>query len=508
MIAFIQSAIADHKAGRIYQTAVDAQLYYDGENPTINRYEKILYDMQGKAHKDMWTANHKIASKFFGIVVRQEVNYLLGNGVSFKDGSTKEKLGESFDRRIQAVGRFALIGGVAFGFWNLDHVEVFKVTEFVPLEDEENGALSAGIRFWQIASDRPLRCTLYELDGFTEYIQRPGEEMEILFEKRAYILHVTEEKADSTKIYNGENYPTFPIVPLKNNEHCKSELVGRRNTVDALDLARSNMVNNVDEGNIIYWVLTNCGGMSDMDATRFVDRIKTLHIAWAEGGDAGSSAEPHAIEAPFEGTQTTIDMLEKSLYTDFMAFDEHAVQAGNQTATAIKASYVPLDLKADDFEGQVTEFISGILKLAGISDTPTYTRNQIINKMEETQVVLMGAEYVTSEYITKKLLTIWGDADMVEDILKQQAADDLSKFTLPDDGGGDDGTETPSTDESIDAAEEAVGKTLNSSQTSSLITVIKGLKSGDITEGQAVRILTTSIGVTREEALAIIKGEE
>lgn len=255
VITFIQSAITDHKAGRIYQTAVDAQLYYDGENPTINRYEKILYDMQGKAHKDMWTANHKIASKFFGIVVRQEVNYLLGNGVSFKDGSTKEKLGESFDRRIQAVGRFALIGGVAFGFWNLDHVEVFKVTEFVPLEDEENGALSAGIRFWQIASDRPMRCTLYELDGFTEYIQRPGEEMEILSEKRAYILHVTEEKADSTKIYNGENYPTFPIVPLKNNEYCKSELVGRRNTVDALDLARSNMVNNVDEGNVKWYCL-------------------------------------------------------------------------------------------------------------------------------------------------------------------------------------------------------------------------------------------------------------
>ena len=38
--------------------------------------------------------------------------------------------------------------------------------------------------------------------------------------------------------------------------------------------------------------------------------------------------------------------------------------------------------------------------------------------------------------------------------------------------------------------------------------VHKGLKSGDITEGQAVRILTTSIGVTREEALAIIRGEE
>lgn len=439
VIDFIRSAIADHKAGRIYQTAVDAQLYYDGENPTINRYEKILYDLQGKAHRDMWTANHKIASKFFGIVVRQEVNYLLGNGVNFKDKATKNKLGESFDRRIQSAGRFALIGGVSFGFWNLDHVEVFEITEFVPLEDEENGALSAGIRFWQISLDRPLRCTLYELDGFTEYIQRPGEEMVQFREKRPYILHVTEEKADATKIYHGENYPTFPIVPLKNNKHCKSELVGRRNTVDALDLGCSNMVNNVDEGNLIYWVLTNCGGMSDMDAAKFLDRVKTTHIAWAEGGENESSATPHAIEAPFQGTQITIDMLEKRLYVDFMAFDEHAVQAGNQTATAIKASYVPLDLKTDDFEGQVSEFISGILKLAGIDDIPTYTRNRITNSQEEMQTVLMAAQYFDEEYVTRKALTILGDGDMADEILKRRAAEDLGRFdgNNPQDGGNE-----------------------------------------------------------------------
>ena len=143
------------------------------------------------------------------------------------------------------------------------------------------------------------------------------------------------------------------------------------------------------------------------------------------------------------------------------------------------------------------------------SDKPTYTRNQIVNKQEEVQTVLMAAPYTTPEYITRKLLTVLGDADMVEEILKELAAEDLGKFDGgEDDSDGEDGEEAPTTDEAIDAAEEAVGKTPNGSQTSSLITVIKGLESGDITEGQAVRILTTSIGVTREEALAIIRGEE
>jgi len=505
-VAFIKSAIADHKNSDLYKTAVDAKLYYDGENPTINRYEKILYDMQGRAQRDMYSANHKIASRFFGFVVDQANSYLLGNGVTLQK-PTKKKLGRSFDQQVSRAAEYAMIGGVSFGFWNLDHVDVFRITEFVPLYDQDNGVLMAGIRFWQVATDKPLRCTLYEIDGFTEYAQSEQKDMEVLREKRQYIIHTTEAELDNTKIYEGENYPTLPIVPLKNNGGCKSELCGRRNTIDALDLACSNMVNNVDEGNLIYWVLSNYGGMSETDDAEFIQRIKTLHVAHTENDE--TSVEPHSIEAPYEGTQTAIDMLEKKLYQDFQAFDASAVQAGNQTATAIKASYVPLDLKMDKFERQVTEFINGILALAGIDDEPTYTRNQIINKQEEIQSVLMVAPYVTREYITRKLLTIVGDADQVDEILKQLAAEDLDRL------GGDIGIPTSDGEESaedaetaVDVAEETVGKTLNGSQTSSLITVIRQLGAGTITEGQAVNIIVTALGVTREEALKIIRGEE
>ena len=59
----------------------------------------------------------------------------------------------------------ALCQGAVYGFWNLDHVDYFKATEFVPLYDEETGALMAGIRFWQISENKPLRATLYEEHG-------------------------------------------------------------------------------------------------------------------------------------------------------------------------------------------------------------------------------------------------------------------------------------------------------------------------------------------------------
>ena len=395
--------------------------------------------MQGKAHADMYTANHKLASRFFGFAVDQEVSYLLGNGVSFADDSTARRLGAEFDLDVMDAAKAAKLGGVSFGFWNLNKLQVFSLTEFAPLYDEENGALMAGIRFWRIAPDRPLRATLYECDGFTEYRRPKDGGMEAMRPKRSYKQLVRTSAAGGTEILDGGNYPGFPIVPMRNNRRCISELAGKRNTIDALDLASSNMVNNVDEGNLIYWVLSNCNGMDDLDDAKFVERLKTTHVAHANGDD-GARAEAHSLEAPFEGTGATIDMLKRKLYEDFQCFDASAVTAGNQTATAIKASYAPLDLQTDRFETEVTRFICEILRLAGIDDRPSYTRNQIINRSEETQSILMGAQYYDDEYITKKLLTINGDIDQYGEMMKRKAAEEQGRYgrELPEvNGDGD-----------------------------------------------------------------------
>lgn len=432
---FMLSAVSEYKTSAAYLYAVDAEKYYDCENPTINKYEKVIYDMQGRAHADMWTANHKIASAFFGFAVDQEVGYLLGNGVSFAEAETKDRLGTvkfPFDQQIMELARDMLKGGVSYGMWNVDHIDTFSATEFVPLLDEENGALSAGIRFWQIDSQKPLRMTLYEIDGYTDFIQRPGKGVEIMQPKRAYKQLVRTSAADGTVIYGGENYPSFPIVPMRNGKQGKSELNGKRNTIDAFDLARSGMCNNVDEGNLIYWVLTNAGGMDDLDDQKFLESLKTTHVVHVDGAD-GATAEPHTIEAPFNGTQTTIDMLRKSLYEDFQAFDSSAVTGGEQTATAIKASYVPLDMKCDKLEHNVTKFINGILELAGIVDAPSYTRNKIVNENEEVQTIVLGANYLDSEYITRKILNILGDADQADAVLERMAENEMSRF-LPNTG--------------------------------------------------------------------------
>ena len=427
-MAFVFAAITEHKGTTPYIIALDAEQYYKGLNPRITKYEKIIYDMRGDAHVDKWTPNHKIASNFFNFAITQENQYLLGNGATFTKDDTKAKLGDDFDIRLQDLGKKALVGGVAFGFFNLDHIDTFSLLEFVPLYDEENGALRAGIRFWQVSPDKPMRATLYEEDGYTDYI-RANDKSAMLHEKRPYKLKVRTSEADGEEIYDGENYPSFPIVPLWGNDKKQSELVGRQGTLDAFDLLNSNLVNNLDEANYIYWVLTNCGGMDEMDDAKFIEQLKTTHVAHADG-DSGATAEAHTIEAPYQASESAIQTIQRRLYEDFMCLDVNSLSAANKTATEIKAAYQPLDSKCDMYEYCVIEFVQKILELAGIDDKVTFTRSKVANKSDEINTLLAAQAYLDDETIVEQVCQILGIADKTDEIIRKRRTEEQSRFEV------------------------------------------------------------------------------
>ena len=427
-MAFVFAAITEHKGTTPYIIALDAEQYYRGLNPRITKYEKIIYDMRGDAHVDKWTPNHKIASNFFNFAITQENQYLLGNGATFTKDDTKAKLGNDFDTQLQDLGKKALVGGVAFGFFNLDHIDTFSLLEFVPLYDEENGALRAGIRFWQVSPDKPMRATLYEEDGYTDYI-RANDKSAMLHEKRPYKLKVRTSEADGEEIYDGENYPTFPIVPLWGNDKKQSELVGRQGTLDAFDLLNSNLINNLDEANYIYWVLTNCGGMDDIDDAKFIEQLKTTHVAHADG-DSGATAEAHTIEAPYQASESAIQTIQRRLYEDFMCLDVNSLSAANKTATEIRAAYQPLDSKCDMYEYCVIEFVQKILELAGIDDKVTFTRSKVANKSDEINTLLAAQAYLDDETIVEQVCQILGIADKTDEIIRKRRTEEQSRYEV------------------------------------------------------------------------------
>ena len=448
---FVQDVIKDYKASAMYKNAIIGEDYYNRRNTTITNYQKTLRTITGKEIPDIWSANHKITSAFFRRFVTQQNQFLLGNGATFEKEASKNTLGgEDFDTVLQELGRYALTMGVAYGFWNLDHIVVFKATEMAPMQDEETGAVRAAVRWWRIDNKKPLRATLFEEDGYTEYIFRKDSEGEIYKDKRPYKIKEKKADVDDDADVEWENYPTFPIVPLWGNPEHESEVLGIRNGIDAYDLIKNGYANELDSAQV-YWIIKGAGGMEDGDLAQFLERLNTVHaVAPAEGQDV----TPVTVNIPVDARERLLDRIERDLYRDFMAFDSDRIAAGAVTATAIRAAYEAINSKTDLYEYQVLDFTKEIMRLAGVDDKPTFTRSMNSNISEMISAVIAGAQYLLPDYVTTKILTLLGDGDKAKDMLDEMAANEQEQFGLIQEMEKAQGAETEQAPEELEIPEE------------------------------------------------------
>lgn len=430
---FVKEAIERHKASEMYKNARSADNYYRQRNETICNFTRTLFGTDGSRFEDFTASKLKIASNLFKRLNVQRCMYSLGKGVSFVgvgehgEDTTKAKMGPRFDDDVKKIGLNALIHGISFPFWNLDHIDVFAATEFAPIWDETSGALMAGIRFWRLDATRPLHAVLYEQDGYTAFDAKTGDDLQACPEgKRPYKATYAEVPADGLKLaVDEENYTRLPIIPIWGSDAHQSTLVGLRESVDAYDLIKSGFANTVQDCAEIYWIVENAGGMNDKDLQQLRDRLLLTHMATADTED-GAKVTPYTQEVPYEARKAVLKQLKDDMYEDFGALDVHTVAAG-ATNDHVDAAYQPMDEEADEFERHIREGIMDLVALQGITDTPVFTRNRISNVRDQVETVLMEAEYLDDETILRKLPNI--TPDEVAEILKrkdEEAADKMA----------------------------------------------------------------------------------
>lgn len=433
---FCFSAIEEFRSSPEYAQAKDGEAYYNKHNVTIEKYQKFLYTVSGREVADIFSANYKLKTLFFRRLVTQQVQYVLGNGLFLNDTANKEKLGRSFDTKLQKLAKMSMAQGQAFGFWNYDHLEVFGFADtstdagFCPLYDEETAQLRAGLRFWskKIGKKVLVRFTLYEEDGITEYKKFDGK-IEEITPKKPYKT-ITKSTAIGITEEEGENYGTLPIIPLYCNDSLESELVGIRESIDCYDFIKSGLANAIDDTEGFYWILKNTGGMDDTDLAQFVQRMKTVKATVVDG-DQGVDAEAHTIDVPVEARSRMLQILREDIYEDFQALDvKTTLGASAKTTQEIQASYQAQDNKCADFEYYLIDFCQQILALAGIDDEPTFRWNRVVNQLEQTNMILSCANYLTDETILKHLPFL--TPEEVDEILQARDTEDMNQFNDED----------------------------------------------------------------------------
>ena len=451
VLDFITAAINEYRASPEFKTACDADEYEAERNTTIMEFMRLIFNSSGQQVVDFTASNNKICSNFFHRLTTQRVAYSLGNGISFAnaekvhDGNgwtvqdkTKEMLGNDFDTVLYEAGLYARQHRVSYLFWNLDHADLFKATEFVPLFDETNGSLMAGIRFWSLDwGSKPVTVVLYEEDGYTKYRTRKGSKGLDLVElepKRAYVQKIAHNDVDPDEIVGESNYSAIPIVPFWGSKNRQSDLIGMRSKIDAFDRVKSGFANDLSDCAEIYWVVSNALGMTDDDLAKFRDRLKTQHIVAMDTDN--TAITPHQQEIPTQARAILLESLRAQIYEDYGGLNVAIISGGqSKTATEIEAAYQPMDEEADDFEYQVIKAVRGILNILGVDDVPVFHRNRISNRMEQTQMIMLAANYLDDETIIRKLPFI--TPDEVDSILEKKELKDQAMAQLMAMGAGE-----------------------------------------------------------------------
>lgn len=95
--------------------------------------------------------------------------------------------------------------------------------------------------------------------------------------------------------------------------------------------------------------------------------------------------------------------------------------------------------KCGDFEYHIRDFILALLSLVGIEDEPSFQWNRIANQTEETQMVLMAANYLDDEAVIKHLP--WMTPEEAAELLKRRAAEEINRTLLREPEVTEDGEE-------------------------------------------------------------------
>ena len=437
---FVLSAISTYRNSDEYRMAELADEYDAQRNVTIQQTVRKLYTASGAVTEDPTVANNKIACNFFNRLNTQRCMYSLGNGVTFVDpyeaakgavDETKELLGRHFDHVLREAGYHALIHGCSYMFWDLDRVHVFTMREFVPLVDEYDGSLRAGIRFWQLDSNRPMNAVLYEQDGYTTYQTGTNGGLVETKPKTAYkVTYVYTEADDDALEVIEENYSSLPIVRMYGSRLKQSTLVGMREAIDSYDLIQSGFANDLSDCAQIFWLVENYGGMDDEDLAEFLEKLKLNHVANVDTA-SGGHVEPYTQEIPHEARKAYLDDIRARIYEDFGGLDVHTVAAG-ATNDHIDAAYQPLDENAADFEHWVSDAITQLLALQGIEDTPIFKRQRISNQKEQVEMLVQEAAWLDEATILRKLPNLTPDEAVAVMLANEDA--DMERFGVGGEG--------------------------------------------------------------------------
>lgn len=405
--------------------------YYRNRNTAIMERKKEYYVEGLGVTANPYAANHKLPSGFFRKIVDQKVQYLLGNGITFAEDN-KESLDEYFkhglDEFVIDAGTEASKKAVAYAYAYKDNGKL-KLTllpseQVTPILDD-NDDLRAFIRRFE-KDDKDV--LIYVDDAEVTRWEKKKSEAADKYKKIGEYGHFS-----IINTFNGEqigapeshSFSRVPLIPLHNNKERVSDLYGVKPHIDIYDLINSDFANNIDDMQDAYFELKGFSGDTKQIKT-FMEQLKQMKAVPTplEGG-----VEAKQLEIPVEARSTYLQILEHNIYKDSMSVDVSKISGGSITNVVINAMFTDLDLKTDQFESEISKFLYDLIDFINENDSKkfdkqfTFDRSMIMNRTEESDILLKFASYLSQETIREQLPF---DIDLKEEKKRLEEEDSIS----------------------------------------------------------------------------------
>lgn len=428
----VVEAIKNWQNSKEREAIMVCKSYYNGENDFILKYKKQVWsDSQQKIIDNIFAPNHKVQYNFFGDMVSQKINSLMGETPTIPD--VDETVAKDIGYTLKNAGEEASVVGYSLIYEGFDSFKTFETENCMVYLDDITDEIKRVIRFWvkKVKEQEQLYFEVYEETGFTTY-KVSKDKIDVVKELQGYKQKITASRISTEN--NIVKLSRIPIVIFMNNKEMKTDLKPNiKSKIDMIDFVESGLIDNIDEFSDV-WITVNVPSATQEQVAQIKETIRRTKATIFAGSDDKNSVGFETLQIPYEARAKAVEMLKSELVEDAGVIDFRDIK-GQATNVQIQARLLKLQQRVSDFEWYADKVGIELIKIwqeyhdVKFEPSITFQKLYIKNNQEIVQMAISLYSFVSQETFYG-LLKDAGVIDNVEDEIDKVSAEGINKFRL------------------------------------------------------------------------------
>lgn len=394
-----------------------AEQYYLKKNDILNKYSR-----REEFSNPLRTADNRIASNFYSLLVNQKASYMFTAPPLFDVGNKKtnkeivEILGDKYAKVCKDLCINASNAAVAWLHCWIDENNIFQYSvidskQIIPVWDssiEKN--LKAVLRVYDMSEEDGTIYNVYEFwDCEKCYVYRKKNRDSYDELKEYSFFRITSvslpDSYDESNVYE-HAFKEVPFIPFFNNCSITNDLDAVKDLIDCYDKVYSGFINDLEDIQEVIFILSGYSGTNMDEFLEKIKKYKTIKTDPTNSGQSGLTTL--TIDIPVEARNIMLSMTRKSIFEQGQGIDPDPQNFGNSSGVALSYLYSLLELKAGLMEtefklsfGRLIRLICQRLGKEAKTIVQTWTRTSVSNDAELSDIAQKSIGVISQKTIVK-----------------------------------------------------------------------------------------------------------